>query len=250
MCAGLPTSDATLTLTDAPVVLNVGPVFADNTGNAQTWTQGFAISPLTVPAATGTPTPTYAAGALPAGVAFNPTTRVISGDANSGGHRNDHYHVPPTLRARTIGQSITRLRLRPSPLLSLTTLATPKPGRRIRPSLPLRSLKPRAIRCPLMRPLMRLAGIAFNAGTRVISGTPTTAGSGTITVTATNSAGTADWTVAYTIAAAVVLTLRERLEGVASGSGHILLMSPWTTRSRAATQTSTISTSIPRPSAH
>ena len=48
------------------------------------------------------------------------------------------------------------------------------------------------------------AGIAFNATTRVLSGTPTAAGSGTITIRATNSAGTADWTVAYSIAAAVV----------------------------------------------
>ena len=45
-------------------------------------------------------------------------------------------------------------------------------------------------------------GLSFNATTRVLSGTPTAAGSGTITVTATNSAGTADWTVTYAFAAA------------------------------------------------
>ena len=44
------------------------------------------------------------------------------------------------------------------------------------------------------------AGLSFNTTTRVLSGTPTAAGSGTITVTATNSAGEADWTVAYTFA--------------------------------------------------
>ena len=48
------------------------------------------------------------------------------------------------------------------------------------------------------------AGIAFNTTSRVLSGSPTAAGSGTITIRATNSAGTADWTVAYSIAAAVV----------------------------------------------
>ena len=43
------------------------------------------------------------------------------------------------------------------------------------------------------------AGLSFDTSTRVISGTPTSAGSGTITIRATNSAGTADWTVAYSI---------------------------------------------------
>ena len=37
------------------------------------------LTPITVPAATGTPAPTYAAAGVPAGVNFNPTTRVISG---------------------------------------------------------------------------------------------------------------------------------------------------------------------------
>ena len=45
------------------------------------------------------------------------------------------------------------------------------------------------------------AGLAFNTTTRVISGTPTALGSGTITIRATNSEGTADWTVDYTISA-------------------------------------------------
>ena len=55
------------------------PEFADNTGNAQTWAAGTAIT-ITVPSATGTPTPTYAAvGTLPTGISFNTGTRVISG---------------------------------------------------------------------------------------------------------------------------------------------------------------------------
>ena len=48
------------------------------------------------------------------------------------------------------------------------------------------------------------AGILFNDTTRVISGTPTAVGSGTITIRATNAGGTADWTVDYTTAAALV----------------------------------------------
>ena len=54
---GLTDGDATLTLTMETIVLAVAPAFADDTGNAQTWTQSFAISAITVPEATGTPTP-------------------------------------------------------------------------------------------------------------------------------------------------------------------------------------------------
>ena len=43
-------------------------------------------------------------------------------------------------------------------------------------------------------------GIAFNTTTRVISGTPETVGPGTITIRATNSEGSADWTIDYDIA--------------------------------------------------
>ena len=56
---------------------------------------------------------------------------------------------------------------------------TPTPGYAVRGSLP--------------------AGLSFNASTRTISGTPTSIGSGTITIRATNSEGSADWTLAYTI---------------------------------------------------
>ena len=43
------------------------------------------------------------------------------------------------------------------------------------------------------------AGLAFNRRTRVLSGVPQTAATGTITIRATNAAGTADWTVRYAI---------------------------------------------------
>ena len=56
------------------------PSFADDTGDAQAWTQNTPIASINVPAASGTPTPTYAAvGNLPSGIAFDTATRVISG---------------------------------------------------------------------------------------------------------------------------------------------------------------------------
>ena len=73
----------TLTLTDDPAT--AAPAFADSTGDAQTWTQNTAIASITVPAATGAPTPTYAATGVPAGVSFNTTTRVLSGSPTATG---------------------------------------------------------------------------------------------------------------------------------------------------------------------
>ena len=82
--------DLPTTLT-APLAMTVlpslaVPAFADNTGGTQFWTQNTAITPVTVPEASGTPAPTYAAvGALPAGLAFNTATRVISGTPTDAG---------------------------------------------------------------------------------------------------------------------------------------------------------------------
>ena len=73
------TGTVTVNITDDDVLVNVAPNFADGTGDAQNWTQNTAISNITVPAATGTPTPTYAASDLPAGVSFNTVTRLLSG---------------------------------------------------------------------------------------------------------------------------------------------------------------------------
>ena len=72
--------DADWTVDYTTAAALAAPVFADDTGDAQTWIENDAITPLTVPAASGNPTPTYAAvGTLPAGITFNTTTRVLSG---------------------------------------------------------------------------------------------------------------------------------------------------------------------------
>ena len=82
---GLTDNNATLTLTDDPAT--VAPSFADDTGDAQTWEMGTAITAITVPEADGTPAPTYAVeGVLPAGIAFDTATRVISGTPTATGN--------------------------------------------------------------------------------------------------------------------------------------------------------------------
>ena len=62
------------------VVVSTAPTFADNTGDAQSWTVDTAISTLTVPRASGNPTPTYAVvGSLPSGISFSPSNRRLTG---------------------------------------------------------------------------------------------------------------------------------------------------------------------------
>ena len=66
-------------------IVFTAPVFTDDTGAAQSWIVGTAITDVTVSAASGLPAPTYAVvGALPTGVQFNITTRIISGTPTMG----------------------------------------------------------------------------------------------------------------------------------------------------------------------
>ena len=181
------------------------PSFSDDTGNAQSWTQDTPITPLTVPAASGVPTPTYSViGSLPAGINFSPSTRVISGTPTTIGSGTitiratnsegmDDWTVTyttitaltapvfanntGTARTWTVGVQIV-------PLTVPSATGNPTPTYSVVGSLP--------------------TGIQFSTATRVISGTPTIAGSGTITIRATNSEGDADWTVAYTTELAMV----------------------------------------------
>ena len=201
------TADWTMAYTTS--AQSVTPSFSDNTGDAQTWTQNQAITPITVPAASGTPTPTYAVfvNTPPAGITFNPTTRVISGTptgtgsgtiriraTNSQGHAD--WTIDFTISAQLVAPSFAdptgdaQTWTVNTAIASITVPAAsgnPTPTYAVVGSLP--------------------SGLSFNTSTRVISGTPTATGSGTITIRATNSVNTADWAVSYAVAAqSVTLT--------------------------------------------
>ena len=207
---GLVDRDATLTLTDEPPP-DTAPVFADDTGSAQAWTQNTAITSIAVPAASGTPAPSYAAvGSLPAGINFNTGTRVISGTPTAVGSG--------TIRIRATNSEGTA-----DWTVTYTTAAAPPAD--VAPSFTddtgsaqawtqNTAITPITVPAAAGNPSPAYAsvgslptGIAFNTGTRVISGTPTSIGNGTIRIRATNSEGSDDWTVTYvTTAAPPVLT--------------------------------------------
>ena len=85
------------------------PVFADDTGDAVTWTVGAAIDAIIVPEASGTPAPAYAVeGSLPSGLSFDDSTRQLTGTPEAAGTGTiviratnsagfDDYSIPYTI---------------------------------------------------------------------------------------------------------------------------------------------------------
>ena len=181
----------------------VAPTFADDTGNAQTWIVDASIAAITVPAATGSPSPTYArVGNLPDGIAFNVNTRVISGTPTETG--NGTIRIRATNSAGFDDWTVTYTTNAPPIVHTAPSFAddtgdaqTWITGQGIFPiTVPTASGVP----TPMYFSVGALpAGLSFNMNTRVVSGAPSTAGSGTITIRASNSEGSDDWTLAYTI---------------------------------------------------
>ena len=88
----LATDDRWILVLARPATVDVAPSFTDSTGDDQDWIQNTAITDITVPTASGTPTPTYAVeGSLPAGIAFDTSTRVISRHTNGDRQRHNHH---------------------------------------------------------------------------------------------------------------------------------------------------------------
>ena len=274
----------------------VVPAFADDTGDAVTWTVGTAIDAITVPEASGTPAPTYAVeGNLPSGLSFDDSTRQLTGTPEAAGTGTiviratnsagiDDYSIsytissPPNV-APTVTIDTTATTIDAGATLALaataddpdgtiasyawtgqgnfnpadsgdTTWTAPSPAAQMAYTLRLTVTDDDGaeahaevmitVRAALTTPSFAddtgdaisgtvgtaiaavgvpaasgnpaptyaavgnlPAGLNFNTGTRVLSGTPTAAGSGTIRIRATNSEGDDDWTVTYSFAAAL-----------------------------------------------
>ena len=185
------------------------PSFADDTGDPIMGTVGTPIPSVTVPEATGDPTPTYAAvGALPTGVTFTPATRVLSFDENSivagsgtirirasNSEGSDEWTVAYSFGAATIAPFFADQFGDPIAVLvgeTITPVTIPRAsGGTPPPTYSLVGAAPSGLTVTL----------PTTGSDGSITGQPDAASSGFITVRATNSEGHADWAVRHSIAA-------------------------------------------------
>ncbi|RYE21797.1 MAG: hypothetical protein EOP51_14745, partial [Sphingobacteriales bacterium] len=140
----------------------------------------------TIPAATGGTGPyTYTNTTLPAGLAFNATTRQITGTPTQSGNYNITISVTDAANT-TVSQTYA---LKVGGVLSLPTAALPNGT--VGTAYPPQTLpQVSGGTAPYTYSVAGLPpGLAFNSTTRVISGTPTTGGPYNITMTATDNAG-------------------------------------------------------------
>ncbi|MHA4894347.1 Ig-like domain-containing protein [Pedobacter sp. PWIIR3] len=162
----------------APLVL-APKIMADGT-------VGSPYATETIPAATGGTAPyTYVATNLPPGLAFNATTRQISGTPTQSGTFNVNVSVTDaigTMANQTYTVKVNGVLSLPSASLPSGIVGTVYPNQTL-PAVT-GGTAPYTYVATGLPP-----GISFNATTRVLSGTPTTGGPYTIKLTATDNAG-------------------------------------------------------------
>ena len=153
----------------------------------QTATVGVAFS-ITLPEATGGATPyAYTATLLPAGLSFNANTRVLSGTPTTAQTRNVRYRVTDDDGTRVTDRFIITVSAAPVVPVVLPTTAdqTATVGNAFSLTLPAATegTTPYVYTATGQPP-----GVNFNATSRVLSGTPTAAGTYTVTYEVTDDA--------------------------------------------------------------
>ena len=189
----------------------VAPTFSDDTGDNQGWVLNTDITPIIIPRAGGTPNPVYTSSGVPTGINIILPTSIqigaITGTPTSTGsgtititatnsEGSDTWTIAYSITlgltapifSNTAGDDQTwTVGIAISNIVVPAASGSPPPTYAVVGSIP--------------------GGVTFNASTRVISGTPTSSGSGVITIHAINSQGSADWTVEYNIKAALFISV-------------------------------------------
>ena len=161
------------------------PEFTDDTGTPQTWTQGVAIAPITVPSAGGNPAPDYLLiGNAPTGISFNVTSRVISGTPTEIGNGTIRIRATNSEGSDdwTVGYSV---------MADIPDLALPVINNYSREQNTVVNITlPEATggSSPITYLLTGLPStLVFDANTRTFTGTPTAIAGYNLTYTATDS---------------------------------------------------------------
>ena len=184
----------------------VAPAFSDDTGDDQNWILNTEIAPIIIPKASGTPSPVYAASGVPAGITIHlPSANIgaITGTPTSAA--SGTITITATNSEGSATWTIaydTALDVEAPDFSSSTGVAKTW----ISETAIVNVVVPRASGTPA--PVYSVigslpTGLTFNPSNRTISGMPTSPGSGTITIRATNSEGSADWTFDYKVVGAL-----------------------------------------------
>jgi subtilase family serine protease len=178
----------------------VAPVVTVASPGAQTWTQGSAISSLTIHASDSSSDPlTFSAIGLPAGLSIASSTGVISGTPTTPGSGS----VTVTARDTSGGSGSATFNY--SVVAPVVTVASPgaqswTQGKAISP-ITVRGSDTGSGETIRFRATGLPAGLSIASSTGVISGTPKTPGVGTVDVTATDKTGASGSTkFAYVVA--------------------------------------------------
>ena len=167
------TAELTFTI---EVVADATPSFGTATIDAQSYTQGTAITTLTLPAATGgNGVLTYALGArpaLPAGLSFNATTRELTGTPSVVLTETEYIYTATDANGDTAELTFTIAVANATPSFGRATIAAQSynQGAAIATlTLP----EANGGNAPLSYSLTPPAGLSFNATTRELTGKPT-----------------------------------------------------------------------------
>jgi Putative Ig domain/Abnormal spindle-like microcephaly-assoc'd, ASPM-SPD-2-Hydin len=134
----------------------------------------------------------YAATGLPAGLAANSTTGLISGTPTAAG--TSTVTISATNSSGTGSTNLTLTINQAAPVITSATSASGAVGSAF-------SYQITATNSPTSYAATGLpAGLAINTGTGLISGTPTISGTSSITIGATNASGTGSATLAVSVA--------------------------------------------------
>src|SRR5205809_1026453 len=208
LTAVVPAANVAAVGTASVTVVNPAP--GGGTSNAQTFTINPPPPVITSPTtatgqvavafsynitATNSPTSYNAtvlpAGVLPAGLSVNTSTGVISGTPTTAGTYN--VTISATNAGGTGGATLTLTINPPAPVIQPPFTATGQVGVAF-------SYTITATNSPTSYNATGLpAGLTVNTSTGLISGTPTTAGTYTVTISATNAGGTGSHTLTLTI---------------------------------------------------
>ena len=193
---GTPTASGTFTATvtvadvvgvtatrDYPLTINSPPTIG--TTALPDWTVNKANYNATVSASSGTPPYTWSATGLPAGLTINASTGVISGTPTRAGTSSVTVTITDSVGARaTRSYSLT--------INGPTSITGPAslPASTVNRSYPGVAVTATGGTNPYAWSATGLqAGLNINAGSGVISGTPTASGTSSVTVTMTDAAG-------------------------------------------------------------